>query len=187
MIEDLIEESLSGTNYDISLVVHYLLKDHHICGSIKNKQWYSFDGNKWHLTEAGPYSELSTIVFNEYKKYLHDFEETDKRESILNVMNKLKNVTSKETINRECLYTFYDPEFLNKLDINDSIIGFINGVYEIDTNTFRTGTKNDMISIFIDKPFDECSDSLTNIIPRFIEYKNKIILKRKSIRNTFII
>lgn len=231
MVFTLIEQSLSGTNYDISLVVYELFKGDHVCGSIKNKQWYTFDGTKWVTTDTGPYTELSTTVFQEYKQYYDKLSEElesltaikdsktneisdtpdtpdtsktsktsdtsdieksiaalkDKLEKTENVMNKLKNVTSKETINRECLYTFYDPEFLNKLDKNEGLVGFINGVYHIADKKFKKGTKEDMISIFIDSLYEDCKDNMDSVLPRFIEYRQKLIQKRKSIRNVFII
>ena len=45
----------------------------------------------------------------------------------------------------ECTELFYVENFENELDIKTNLIGFENGVYDLDTNSFREGISEDYI------------------------------------------
>ena len=177
----LVENSINGGyTYEIAKIVHYLYKDKYVCGKLKNKLWFHFEGHKWKETELGPYKELSTNVlelFENYKNLLNNDTDKlliDKTEAII---LKLKNVTFKENICKECLYLFYNSEFIHSLDTKINLICFRNGVWDITNKTFRKGEKEDYISLSIDMIYDNKKD-IDYSINQFIDFRKKILNKR---------
>lgn len=176
----LIKESINGYTYDIAKVVYYLYEDKYVCGRLKNKLWFHFVNHKWKETELGPYKELSTNIldlFEEFKNKLNPEENKGLIEKTETIILKLKNVTFKENICRECLYLFYKPDFIHSLDRNINLICFKNGVWDISNKTFRKGEKKDYISLSIDMEYNNNAD-LDYSINQFIDYRKKILNKR---------
>jgi len=176
---DFLENSLSNYSYDIAKLVYYLYKNEYVCGKLKNKLWYHFKNNKWKVTELGPYNELSNNVLNlfeQYKKVLSHDEETIIK--IDNLITKLKNVSFKETICRECIYLFYDSDFIKKLDRQMNLVCFRNGIWDINNKILRTGLKEDYISLSIDADYNGENNDIDYIINQFIEFRKKIVMKR---------
>tara|TARA_B110000259_G_scaffold184335_1_gene231193 strand:+ start:568 stop:1149 length:582 start_codon:yes stop_codon:yes gene_type:complete len=175
---NLIVNGINSLNsYDIAKIVYYLYDTDYVCGKLKNKLWYHFEDDKWKQTELGPYKELSTNIvnlFEEYKKQSTD----DLIEKIDAIIFKLKNVSFKETVCRECAYLFYDPDFIMNLDRNINLICFNNGVWDIRNKTFREGVKADKISLSIGKNYDDTDDKIDHIINQFIQFRRKILIKR---------
>ena len=153
-LKNLLIQSLSGNSYDIAKIVYYLYKEDYVCGKLKSKLWFKFNNNKWKTTELGPYNELSNNIVQLYIKFSETFENNKDNEKIIEQINnniiKLKNVSFKETVCRECLYLFYDPEFIIKLDRKIHLICFKNGIWDMNNKILRSGLKNDYISLSID-------------------------------------
>lgn len=176
----LIEESINGYTYDIAKVVYYLYEDKYVCGRLKNKLWFHFVNHKWKETELGPYKELSTNILNLFEEFKNKLNPEDNKaliEKAETIILKLKNVTFKENICRECLYLFYKPDFIHSLDRNINLICFRNGVWDISNKTFRKGEKEDYISLSIDMEYNNNAD-LDYSINQFIDYRKKILNKR---------
>lgn len=176
---NLIEDGITELNgYHIAKIVHYLYKDDYVCGKLKNKLWYHFENHKWKQTELGPYKELSTNIVNIYHKYSENIDDDLIKEKINNIISKLKNVSFKEGVCRECTYLFYDPEFIINLDRNINLICFNNGVWNYRNKTFRNGEKSDKISLSIGKNYDENDEKLDYTINQFIQFRKKTLEKR---------
>lgn len=100
-------------------------------------------------------------------------------------IEKLKNVNTKETICKECVYLFYDPEFNNCLDINPELICFQNGVLDLQKNKLRYGQRSDNISITVNAVFKQPKTNLekqefSKMLEDFQKFRKKIISKRQS-------
>jgi P4 family phage/plasmid primase-like protien len=61
------------------------------------------------------------------------------------IVEKLKDISFKDKIMKECEVLFFDPEFENKLDENYDLIGYSNGVYDLANEEFRDGKPDDYI------------------------------------------
>ena len=48
---------------------------------------------------------------------------------------------------KECKEFFYDKTFIEKLNDQKNLIGFENGVYDLNTSTFRGGLPSDYVSL----------------------------------------
>jgi|TARA_B110000259_G_C13822454_1_gene325267 phage/plasmid-associated DNA primase len=179
---NLVENSINGYIYDIAKVVYYLYKDKYVCGKLKSKLWFHYENHKWKQTELGPYKELSTNILKLFEDYKNNKlnEENDKLllDKTDALILKLKNVSFKENICRECLYLFYNADFIYSLDRNLNLICFENGVWNIRNKTFREGMKEDNISLSIGVNYDNDIDNLDYCINQFVQFRKKILVKR---------
>ena len=197
-ISVLVYSSADDSMYSIAQLVHFIYENKYTVAKLKSKSWFMFDGLKWKQTELGPYYELSIEIVNIYAYFLNI--ETNKLENdvldekqlieaniqkFTKIIEKLKNVNTKEYICKECLYLFYDTEFMNKLDTNPHLISFQNGVLDLQENKFRKGYSDDYISLSIDMIFStpttkKQKHDLSIILDNFHEFRRKIINMRKN-------
>jgi len=70
-----------------------------------------------------------------------------RRTHISKIVEKLMNNLFKKTLLDECKSLFYDSKFEDKLDSNIHLIGFENGVYDLEQSVFREGRPDDYISL----------------------------------------
>jgi P4 family phage/plasmid primase-like protien len=79
----------------------------------------------------------------------------DKRKKLMGIESKLENTSFKDSVMKECQETFYDEEFVSKLNINPFLVGVANGVLELNYYdddlkrlrvNFRPGLPDDNIS-----------------------------------------
>jgi hypothetical protein len=209
-LKDLIEKSINGTLYDIAQVVYYLLKDDYVSARLKNKLWFKFDGNKWCQIEEGPYYELSTTIVASYESYLKDLlctEITLKNDKACDnletesksideqlklvqteitktssIVDKLKNVNFKESLCKECLYLFYNRDFISELDKKEHLIVFKESVYDLKEKLLRNGEKSDKASIYIDAIYDDVivneDVNYDEMVNNFIQFRKNLLKKR---------
>jgi predicted Zn-ribbon and HTH transcriptional regulator len=210
-LRQLIDTSINGTLYDIANVVHFLLKHEYVSARLKNKLWFKYDGLRWKQIEEGPYYELSTSISSRYETVLKDLLTQENEIKILieqdqnlstndsddrlkqvqsditkvqNILDKLKNVTFKEAICKECLYLFYDPDFMYKLDLQQHLVCFKNALYDIKHRSSKIPNKSDMISIYIDADYVEPSNeeeqsNFDSLIDRFMIFRKNLVKKRQ--------
>ena len=161
-LTNLIKASLNQTDYDIAKVVHKMLKHEFVCVSSKNKVWFQFKNHRWieidNATELR--RKISEEVVNEYcnlaiwcNTQVMAVQEEDQRETLLKrgqVANKislqLRKESFKNNVLSSCATLFHDGKFLEKLDSNVNLIGFENGVYDLENSEFREGFPEDYIS-----------------------------------------
>lgn len=170
---DVLMESLNGTNYDVARVLHRMYKYQYVCASAKAHMWYEFKGHRWQEIENGMSlkQKISTVLARKYrsltyyysKKLIENTDEATKKsleekmDQSKKLMKYVKDTSFKTKIMSECVELFYDPKFYQKLDSQTHLIGFENGVYDLDNSEFRDGRPEDYISFstFCDYvPFD---------------------------------
>jgi P4 family phage/plasmid primase-like protien len=177
-IKNLLEDSLSGSHYKIAKAIFNIYKDRFRIDDIKNPDWYEFDGIRWNKTHI-----MNILISEEVHKYysaikisdtgvlqktdLTNFIEKDQLESNMrnslvdNIIGKLDNVSFKKNIIAEMHYLFkqHEPNFISKLDANPYLFGFKNGVYDLETCSFRGGNKNDYITLSTGYDYIEYDES----------------------------
>ena len=190
-ISSYINKSLSGTDYDIALVIERMFKIRFRCASHRHHLWYEFKNHRWHEVEKG-YTlfskEIPTKLFDEYTKVViqlssqslgQDDEQQRHLENNVKELNKikskLKNTAFRDKMYKECSALFYEPGFSDKLDASPTLIGFENGVFDLETDEFREGRPEDFISfstginyIEYDKenPYiEEINEFMTKVLP----------------------
>ena len=100
-------------------------------------------------------------------------------------IQKLKNVNTKEAICKECLYLFYDPDFLCILDTNPNLICFKNGILDLKNNLLRAGNFSDNVSLMINMNFyvpntQKEKLDFSKLIEEYNKFRAKITMKRQN-------
>ena len=94
---------------------------------------------------------------NNEGKQIKEFDK--QRAMLLKEKNKLEDTPFKDKILKECKDLFLDQEFMNKINTNVSLMGFTNGVLDMDLLEFREGRPTDYITLSTDYEYREVSDN----------------------------
>lgn len=189
--DEYIKQSLDGSHNDLAKACFERFGTEFICASISQNIWYQYSNHRWKKIEEGVFlrqklSEDIVKIFKEkqddlYAKMSKCNNDSDKNiytgqlKQVQKMMNSLKSTPFKANVMKECKDVFYDEKFLENLDKNRMIIGFQNGVYDLNKNVFREGLPEDYISLQMpldysvysedDKMVQEVHDFLTKIFP----------------------
>jgi P4 family phage/plasmid primase-like protien len=183
---NLINKAQTSTHYDVACVVFAMYGGDFICASPKNRTWYEFSGHRWHICEEGinlsqkisvqVCQEFSYVasIFNQKAALAEDDAQQKQYLETSSKLNKtallLKNTSFKSSVMKECMAMFHVPRFEEKLDSRCHLIGFENGVFDLETMTFRDGTPEDFISFSTGikyQPFDEQSTEIKQLVSYF--------------------
>jgi P4 family phage/plasmid primase-like protien len=163
-ISNYIYKSMSDTDYDIAMVICRMFRHRFRCASAKSQTWFEFKNHRWREIERGYtlfYKLIPTVLFDEYMKAIQketqralntqDDREKEVIAKNIEVLNKIQRKFKstnfvKDKMYKECSGLFYEPNFEDKLDSNPTLIGFENGIYDMETNEFREGRPEDYVS-----------------------------------------
>lgn len=161
-INKLILEAESGNHDDISKIVFELYKHKYRCTSISKNSWYEFQDHRWVSLDSGytlnnRLSDEITKVYLYLANYFYSqaiisegFENetfTNRARKMSNMIEKLKNVSFKNQVMAASANRFHDisGNFEELLDSNPNLLGFENGVYDLEQGVFRAGLPDDYI------------------------------------------
>jgi P4 family phage/plasmid primase-like protien len=164
-VSDIIKQSIKsasfGTSYDVAKVIHQLHRFDYVCGSLKHNEWFVFKGHRW-VPEENGYSINNIInekIYDEYLKVSNLFQQMamnasgKDKENLLELQIKtltfsktLHTTKFKKDVITECAILFYDRDFFQKLDEKRNLLGFENGVLDLDTMKFRDGYPEDYLT-----------------------------------------
>jgi len=158
-------ESSTGAHADVASVIFYYYKDMFVSTSLKENSWYYFNekiGGRWEDTEQGHKlrKKLSSEIVDLYDYYQRIYKDKSNNSSdevnekvwdqyhtnALKIMIKLKDSGYKDKIMKECRERFYDPSFEDIVDTQLHLLGFENGVYDLEKSVFRPGIPSDYVS-----------------------------------------
>lgn len=175
----------------------------YVCVNAAKKEWYQFNAHRWNRMQEGielrkKFSNEIVILFEEYrKKSIDEFRRVaesagfgedaikDGEEKIHKAINKvvsqLKKTSFKKNLLEECAELFYDKEFEQKLDSNPYLIGFENGIYDLDNDEFRDGYPEDYVSFSTGNPYREFTESSPEVqnVWTFLSQ----VIPKKAVRN----
>jgi P4 family phage/plasmid primase-like protien len=178
-ISNLLEEASSGAEDDISKILFELYGDIYKCVNITREDWYEFQGHKWVSTQAGYtlYCRISNDLNVEFANLASYFLQQcntssshtndsyrAKADKILKLMKKLKTTSFKNSIMKDCARKFYNSKFEGELDSNPDLIGFDNGVFNLQTMQFRDGKPSDLISMSTGYDYKEYSQEHKHVV-----------------------
>jgi P4 family phage/plasmid primase-like protien len=154
---------MTGTHYDLACLMYAMFKDKFVFADFDSKLWYKFDGTKWVKSIDGYEirQKMSTELVNLFNRIIAYFEKKsaelkgeEQRKACgavtlfaQQISFKLKNETFKSRVMDSCKQKFFDPKFINKLDANQYLLGFENGVYDFQQKRFREGKPEDYVSM----------------------------------------
>ncbi len=151
------------TNWDIAKVLHTIYQYDF---KYSDGDWYTFKNHLWRKSKDGVdlRKMISTELVNKYMKLISDFNKkatsddpdmTDeereeykkKGKKVLELIKNLKMTSFKENMMKECKELFEDDKFVSRLDTNPYLIGFNNGIYDLQKMELRDGRPDDYVSI----------------------------------------
>ncbi len=197
--KNMMKKSLDGNIYHLAKSVHAKYSDKFVCSSIKNNIWWEFKHHRWYKIEEGYTLKVlfSEDFANEYNREIVEIsvkatqtsgvdkeELQSRRMKIDKIVEKLMNTTFKNTLLSECTTLFFDSSFEQKLDSNINLIGFENGIYDLETGEFRDGRPDDYITLSTHNDYYKWSEKnpYNNQIFKFFEQ----VLPNKSVREYFL-
>ena len=193
------EDSIDCSTYKVAKSFHTKYADIYVCSSIKNNLWWEFKKHRWYKIENG-YSIQILLSEDFQNDYRHDVIDLNikimncnddekcfiqnKIKSLNKLIDKLMNIDFKKKIMEECKLIFFDSEFDNKLDTNINLIGFNNGIYNLESKVFRDGYPDDYMTLNTKNDYKKFSESMlyyTDINKFFLE-----ILPNKNVQEYFL-
>ena len=174
------------TDFDVATIIHEMYKYDYKCSSIAKAVWWEFKDHRWNRIDSA-YSlsiKMSTDIALEFAHLQKDImilqiNETGKKadelqksaKDIMNLISNLKKLPFKERLIKECSLLFFENDFESKLDQNNYLVGFTNGVYDLKQKIFRKGSSEDMIGKSVGYSYKEFTrdDPIVKQIEKFIE------------------
>ena len=201
-LNKLVEKSIkTPTHCDIANVL-YKKYEHDF--KYSSEEWYKFESPVWVKEKDGislrakisnELVEIYSKIISNFNKIItsHDPEVTEedkeecknKNKEVLEIIKKLKTTGFKDNILKECREKFYDKNFVNKLDTNNYLIGFKNGIYDLQSGELRDGRPDDYLEMTteIDKiDFEESNENYEDM-QHFID----TIFVDKEVRDYFML
>lgn len=154
---------------EIAQVLYHLASDRFVCASLtsNSQTWYEFVGHSWNLDrglrlrKSGISEDLYEVFYNEHVDFMNmiqtdndarSLEDNEyvglvrKNKAVTGIMTKCHNNTQKNHIAKEAAELFWDGDFSEKLDQDKYMLGFTNGVVNLQTGEFRDGRPLDYVS-----------------------------------------
>lgn len=187
-IKKLVRNGLDCSTYSIAKLLIEKYKLRFKCSDVKKNIWYEYRLHRWTNCdiEYVLHNLMTSSIIQEYEQLaailsnsIGSVKSYEKRE-LINDLNNISKLTSKlkshvyiNNVIQQFKYLAYDQEFSTRLDTNTNLIGFTNGVYDLDTFMFRDGCPEDSISMYTKYDYIEY-DANDPIMLEIEEYMRKI-------------
>jgi P4 family phage/plasmid primase-like protien len=162
---DLDESVKTGgcTSVDLAELLYHLYKDRFVCCSIRGNIWYEYKDHRWKQIDSG--AVLRHLISTEMRRLFDKKREavwlaaeaaeegpkkdllTKQQEKYGVIVTRLGNTTEKNNIMTESRELFRDETFMEKIDNNNNLLCFKNGVFEFNEKVFRKGYPEDYITL----------------------------------------
>jgi len=163
-LHKMIRKAIQGSHNDLAKALYESYSNEFVCASLKPEMWFYYTNHHWEPMEEGVdlRKKISTDLVQKYaamaKEEVSDYADTDDNDTeenekkrnrvttIFKLINNLKNSSFKNSIMKECREVFYDRNFLKLLGKNKYLLALQNGVYDLQSHTFRDGNPEDYIA-----------------------------------------
>ena len=175
------KKTFTGGHSDIAIFLCEYYQDTIVSSGSNKTLWYHFNGTRW-MEDDSKSIIIKIITGEEIRKYYkkaflhysslttdHSKKLTVKLSKLIENLSKTPEVTN---IVKMCATFMYEPykKLVANLDQQKYLIGFENGVYDLESDIFRPAKKEDYISLstgYNYEPFDKHSE-IANEIMDFI-------------------
>jgi P4 family phage/plasmid primase-like protien len=180
-LNKLIYNSLTGTHGYFAEIVYYLYENDFIYGEDDN--WYSFSNHRWKnigqknlILRNNIQNELKKLYSQMIAYYKEKDYDNKKLKIKKNISKNFDDTIRKNNIMTELieLYTINknkNLDFTKKLDTNNNLIGFNNGIYDLMSFEFKNGKPEDYVSMSVGY---EYNDEHTQKYNELIQFLNEI-------------
>lgn len=188
-LNKLIDVSIkTQASYDFASIFHLICANDYKYS--KSNVWYYFDNHIWRKSNNDNMlkNKILTQLYPIYSQLIDDNNKTlenitnEEQYNIRILNSKMKSIienfekdTFIEEITNHCKELFYDVDFLRKIDENQFLIGFNNGVYDLRSGELREGRRDDYITLCTninkidfsikDVHYDELNKFICSIFP----------------------
>lgn len=176
-INDLLYTGLKQRDTSIKKILFLLYKDFY---KYSNGKWYFYNGIYYEIEEEP--LELITGI-EQIANFYSDMYELHSNKDNLNEVNlkliekitknmekKLSSFNTDVNISKWARVEFTDKKFADSLDLNNNLIAFNNGVFDLSTFDFRNHNQQDRISKCLDYDYYEQIDTeKRNFVIKFME------------------
>ena len=133
----------------LSKLIYRLYGEKFVCSNPQKDEWYYFNGIRW-KRENKSFNlrhKITNEVFTKIENYRRQLiKEGASDEIIKNYHNILQKLGSGIKLN--CLeIEFYNENFYKIIDQDKDLIGFENGIFDLNLMEFRNGSSSDYISL----------------------------------------
>jgi P4 family phage/plasmid primase-like protien len=178
-INELVFNSLNGEAYPCAKIAYHFYKNKFMYGEDEN--WYIFDNHKWKCI-GKKNMELRDLsqqkmkdLYSDLLKYYKENEFDKKKiKTLKQTIKGFDNTNLKNNILVELVEIFTinnNPKrnFIKRLDSNNYLIGFENGVYDLNKLEFRDGNYDDYVTMSVGYNYnDTYSDKYKDLL-KFLE------------------
>jgi P4 family phage/plasmid primase-like protien len=169
-----IKDVLLGGHAALAQMLHDMYANVFVCADPEKGIWYMFRNHRWHrikkataLRKKIKHDLVGRFVEEQRKLWANraqeDVDQEDLAKKLKGVETILKNLNTapfKDNIIKETVDLFHDEniDFIEKLDNNKNLLGFDNGVFDVQSMTFREGRPDDYISKSTGYDYQEFTD-----------------------------
>jgi P4 family phage/plasmid primase-like protien len=157
-----------GTHTALARLMYLMYRGVYVCSSIGNDTWWHFENGRWHSMDSAwklrhnmsheVYVSLLKVAQQRVGGGRLSAVEEEKWQGVISELHNLQKVQFKEKLKKECAEFFYDRNFVSKLDTQVNLIGFENGVYDLDEKVFREGRPEDYMTMSVGYDYTEQVD-----------------------------
>lgn len=156
-----VRAAISGLHHDVALATYNVFMGEFVCSNVKNNLWYRFSNHRWRTCDSGTVLRimLSTEIYTLFKEEANtamrmadvagggsEHPQAIIAEKMNKNADRLKTTSFKDAVMKELKDHFYKENFEAMLDEKPNLIGFDNGVYDLDAREFRKGVPEDMLT-----------------------------------------
>ena len=172
-LNELIYQSFTCTDYVYAKIIFYLGKNKYRYA--KNKIWYEFKDNRWYANKIHSIrTYLLDTLFGCYQKVIDYYEKNNEDINKINfIINKKQYLTSISIDNNIFIeagnyFLEHDSNFDKKIDKNPYLIGFNNGIYDLEIMEFRNSNFDDYVSLSVDYNYNDVNDDITQFLQELL-------------------
>jgi P4 family phage/plasmid primase-like protien len=162
----IMKKNINEITYYLAKCIYYKYYDSFVCSDIKNNIWWEFKDHKWYKIEegytlklllSGEFADIYRQKINKLNLIKKEISENEKS-TINKILDYLENKSLLNKIINDCKVLFFDSNFEQKLDSQINLIGFENGVYDLEQSVFREGRPDDYITLSTKNNYNKWSD-----------------------------
>ena len=163
----------------ISKLIYRMYGEEFVCSNPEKNEWYHFNGIRWNKENKNFNLRVLIInqVFQKVEAYRKQLIKDNADEEIIKTYHTILKILGSGT-RLNCLeLEFYNSNFYKIIDQRKFLIGFDNGVYDLESYEFRQGVASDYISMSTnycfkqhdedDPIYQELLDIIQQIIPDY--------------------
>lgn len=177
IVNDAVHIGFNGKPNPYAEIIYEYNKNKYVC--TENDEWYTFENHHWNLLK-GYNADLRRSFRCELKKIYsrvrdHYMEQEGMGSKTVKLVKQLidnfDGTQLTDDIMKELKYIYMakNKNFSQKLNSNFRLICFTNGVYDIDTHTFRDGRTDDYVSMCMGYNYTDTHTSQYPNLLKFLE------------------